>query len=263
MTLDSSDTKNVLFSRICTVLTSFLLSSASSQVIYPCSNWPQIQNWWILTRTPLTSKILLLHFSRGRGVCRSNVSIIFATEKLWLRCSPGFTSIHFLEWIGIPVGGIDEERGAVCFGLAFAADLSALIREFATIFRSGVTGLTVLAKVSSLSSWMRIFSVRSPTNLLSPLKILIHEWYPSLDKRFNPRSQLQAFPHGYWSPLPILDQSLYLQESILLGVDDSSSRGEVYSRHATWPSNFENSSASFVLKHCPGATVFKNLGICA
>ena len=170
---------------------------------------------------------------------------------------------HFVEWIGIPVGVIDEERGAVCFGPAFAADLSALIREFATIFRSGVAGLTVLAKVSSLSSWIRIFSVRSPTNLLSPLKILIHEWCPPLDKRFNPRSQLQAFPHGYWSPLPILDQSLYFQESILLGVDDSSSRGKVYSRHATWPSNVENSSASFVLKHCPRATVFKNLGICA
>ena len=72
-------------------------------------------------------------------------------------------------------GDDDEEWGAVCFGLAFAADLSALCRAFATIFEFGVTGLTVLSKVSSLSSWIRIFSVRSLTNLLSPLKILIHE----------------------------------------------------------------------------------------
>ena len=198
----------------------------------------------------------MLHFSGGRGLCRSSVFIIFAMGWLLLRCSPRSTSIHFLEWIGIQVGENDEEWGAVCFGLAFAADLSALIREFATILESGVTGLTVLAKVSSLSSWIRFFFVRSLTNLLSPLKILIHEWIPLLDKRFNPRSQLQAFPHGYWSPLPKLDQSLHFQESIRLGVDDSSSRRKVYSRHATWPSNIENSTASFVIKHLSGCNRF-------
>ena len=36
-------------------------------------------------------------------------------------------------------------------------------------------GLTVLAKVSSLSSWIRILSVRYLTNLLSALEILIHD----------------------------------------------------------------------------------------
>ena len=40
MTLDSSEIKNFLFNRISAVLKSFLLSSASSQVIYPCSPWP-------------------------------------------------------------------------------------------------------------------------------------------------------------------------------------------------------------------------------
>ena len=34
-----------------------------------------------------------------------------------------------------------------------------------------------------------------------------------------------------------------------LGVDDSSSRRSVYSRHPTWPSNSENSSASFVMEY--------------
>ena len=43
-----------------------------------------------------------------------------------------------------------------------------------------------------------------------------------------------------------------------LGVDDSSSLGNVYSRQPTWPSNSENSSSFFVIKNCPGATVLKN-----
>ena len=34
----------------------------------------------------------------------------------------------FFERLGIPVGEDDEERDDVCFGLAFAAGLSALIR---------------------------------------------------------------------------------------------------------------------------------------
>ena len=44
-----------------------------------------------------------------------------------------------------------------------------------------------------------------------------------------------------------------------LGLDGSSSRGIVYSRHATGPSKFENFVSPAVPKHCPGATVFEKL----
>ena len=42
------------------------------------------------------------------------------------------------------------------------------------------------------------------------------------------------------------------------GSDDFSSLGKVYSRHATDSVNCENSSVSFVMKHCPTPTVVRN-----
>ena len=68
-----------------------------------------------------------------------------------------------------------EERADACFGLDFAASLPVLIQEFCTDFESWVTGSPVPAEVCSLSSWIRAFSVKSLTNLLRPLEILIHQ----------------------------------------------------------------------------------------
>ena len=45
------------------------------------------------------------------------------TLPSWLNINP-----FFFERLGIPVGEDDEEGDDVCFGLAFAAGLSALIR---------------------------------------------------------------------------------------------------------------------------------------
>ena len=42
------------------------------------------------------------------------------------------------------------------------------------------------------------------------------------------------------------------------GSDDLSSLGKVYSRHVTGLVNCENSSVSFVMKHCPTSTVVRN-----
>ena len=88
-----------------------------------------------------------------------------------------------LPWMTWYTRWKDDEEGAdACFGLAFAAGLPVLIREFCIAFESRVTGSPVPAKVSSLSSWIRTFSVRSLTNVLSPLEILIHERDPPPDE---------------------------------------------------------------------------------
>ena len=81
-------------------------------------------------------------------------------------------SIQILSEIGTLVEKKnDEEEDGVGFGFSFAADLSALVREYSKILDS----CPVLAEESSFSHGIRAFSVRSLTNLLSPFEILIHD----------------------------------------------------------------------------------------
>ena len=89
-----------------------------------------------------------------------------------------FNVIQILSEIGTLVGEDDEEEDEVDFGFAFAADLSALVREYSTILDS----CPVHAEESSFSHRIRAFSVRSFTNSLSPFEILIHDWDLYQDK---------------------------------------------------------------------------------
>ena len=76
------------------------------------------------------------------------------------------------------------------------------------------TGSPLLSKVSSLFSRIRTFSIRSLTNLLSPVEILIHEWDSSLDNDSILISTRVSLG-GNWLPLPT-QESWYFHESNLL-----------------------------------------------
>ena len=77
----------------------------------------------------------------------------------------------FFQKVEHPSEKMIEEEDGVDFEFAFAADLSALGREYSTILDS----CPVRTEESSFSHGIRAFSVRSLTNLLSPFEILIHD----------------------------------------------------------------------------------------
>ena len=176
MTLDDSEVKNLFSSRISTILKFLLMSSSFCR----WSILNRIDQFSELGITDLNSifdlQILIApSSSRGKDPCLSNAIILFEIGKLGVSfcvCSHGSMSIQILSEIGTLVGEDDEEQDGVDFGFAFAADFSALNREYSTILDS----CPVLAEETSFSHGIRGFSVRSHTNLLSPFEILIHDW---------------------------------------------------------------------------------------
>ena len=107
--------------------------------------------------------------------------------------------------------------------------LSVFSEERSTIPDSWTTSCPAFAVISSVSTRCRVFSVKSLTNLLSPLEILTHGWDPSPGKE----SILISIP--WWFLVTISNtRPIFVFPRIQpLGVENSSSRSEVYSRHPT------------------------------
>ena len=95
--------------------------------------------------------------------CRSNLIIFFETLEECQSYSPGSTSIDLSMWNGIVTLGEDGLGNDVCFGLALAASLTALV------------------PISSLR-FSCISSDISVTCLFSPLSIITQEWDKSPNK---------------------------------------------------------------------------------
>ena len=130
MTSDSSDVKSFFTSKISTILKIFsfvLLLFVNGLSMFELTNF---QNWEILTRTPSsTSKMQLLHLHLGEEV---HVEAMYSSS-LHSGSSDDVALLvqhpsHVFERLGIPVGEDDEVGDDACFGFAFAAGLSALIR---------------------------------------------------------------------------------------------------------------------------------------